>query len=64
MHKVCLALTVVINLFNRVKEQCRQLFSYEERVGGKFGGSSVLARRVSDLGIIFKDLSKVQWITE
>ena len=57
MHKVCLALTVVINLFNRVKEQSRQVFSYEERVGGKFGGSSVLARKVSDLGILFKDLS-------
>lgn len=57
MHKVCLALTVVINLFNRVKEQSRQVFSYEGRVGGKFGGSSVLARKVSDLGILFKDLS-------
>ena len=57
MYKVCLALTVVINLFNRVKEQRRQVFSYGERVGGKFGGSSVLARKVSDLGIIFKDLS-------
>ena len=57
MHKVCLALTVVINLFNRVKEQSRQVFSYEGRVGGKFGGSSVLARKVSGLGILFKDLS-------
>ena len=57
VHKVCLALTVVINLFNRVKEQSRQVFSYEGRVCGKFGGSSVLARKVSDLGILFKDLS-------
>ena len=45
-------------------EQSRQVLSYEERVGGKFGRSSVLARKVSDLGITFKDLSKVQWITE
>ena len=31
MHKVCLALTVVINLFNRVKEQSIQVFSYEKK---------------------------------
>ena len=31
VHKVCLALTVVINLFNRVKEQSIQVFSYEKK---------------------------------